>query len=536
MVAGLGILSGLASSAFVAVVNMALHRHNEAALIAGFAGITLLRVGANLLSQWYVINFAQQAILDLCDELSRRVVATPFRTLERVGPARIMTTLTDDVGTLSAALTSIPSVVTNGAILIGCTVYLAWLSWTAALVLAACGAIGSLGYKLFTRRAAAPIAAARAEREVLFRHFRTLTEGIKEIKMNRARSTRFIDTELAGSINRVRQLNLAAMRQYLAADAWAQLMFFFIMGIMLFALPSLNHIPIDSLTGYAFVALYAMTPIWGFIGALPTFQRGEAALARFDETGLSLTGATDVAPETPRASNGAAIELRGVTFAYERGPDGTAGFVLGPIDVSLAPGELVFIIGGNGSGKSTFVKLLTGLYAPDSGDITLNRQPVTADTRATYREHFSAVFADFFLFDNLTGQHGEDLDGKAQSYLRLLDLDRKVSVRDGALSTTALSQGQRRRLALLAAYLEDRPVYVFDEWAADQDPVYREIFYSRFLPELKARGKTVVVITHDDRYFHLGDRVIKLEYGKIAMGDGAARVAARLQDVKLSLL
>lgn len=525
MVTLLGIASGLATSAFVAVVNIALHQQRGGLLIASFAGIAVVRVAANLLAQWYVINFAQQAILDLCDELSRRVVATPFRTLERVGAARIMTTLTDDVGTLSAAFTSIPSVIINGAILIGCTAYLAWLSWTAALVLAVCGALGAFGFKLFTRRAASPIAAARAERDVLFRHFRTLTEGIKEIKLNRARRTRFIDSDLALTIERVRRLNLAAMRNYLAADGWAQLVFFLVMGVMLFALPNLSDIPVESLTGFAFVGLYAMAPIWGFLNAMPTFQRGSAALARFEETGLSLTSTEDTVPTPPRSLGGAAIELRGVTFEYEASADGSAGFVLGPVHVSLAPGELVFIIGGNGSGKSTFVKLLTGLYAPDSGEITLNGAPVTDGARGSYREHFSTVFSDFFLFNDLTG-HGDDLDRKAESYLKLLDLDRKVSVRNGVLSTTALSQGQRRRLALLAAYLEDRPIYVFDEWAADQDPVYREIFYARFLPELKARGKTVVVITHDDRYFHLGDRVIKLEYGRIAAGAGASPVVA----------
>jgi putative ATP-binding cassette transporter len=516
LVAVTGILSGLASSAFVAIVNTALHQRDGYLLILGFALIALLRVGTNVLSQWYVIKFAQQAILDLSDKLARRVVETPFRTLESVGPPRIMTTLTDDVGTLSAALTSIPAVVTNGAILLGCTFYLAWLSWSAALVLTAFGLMGGLGYKFFTRKAAGPIAEARLERDTMFRHFRTLTEGIKEIKMNRARSHRFLDLDLPESMQRLRTLNLSAMRHYLVADTWAQLMFFLIMGVMLFALPRLDHIPIESLTGYAFVALYAMTPIWGFIGALPTFHRGEAALVRIEEIGLSLNGAnTDIAPAGERAAAGALIEMDQVTFAYEA-VNGSGGFMLGPVDVTVQPGELVFIIGGNGSGKSTFVKLLTGLYPPESGEIRINGQPVTDETRAIYREQFSVVFSDFFLFDNLTGIGGDDVDTQAATYLTLLGLTHKVSVQNGVLSTTALSQGQRRRLALLAAYLENRPVYVFDEWAADQDPAYREIFYAKFLPELKARGKTVVVITHDDRYFHLGDRVIKLEYGKIA--------------------
>lgn len=516
VVAVTGVLSGLASTAFVAMVNAALHADDTARLALGFAAIAVLRVGMNILSQWYVITFAQHAILELSDRLARRVIETPFRTLETVGPARILTTLTDDVTTLATALTSIPLIVTNGAILLGCAFYLAWLSRTAVLVLMVFAGLGAAGYKLFSRSAAQPIAEARRERDTMFRLFRGLTEGIKEIKMNRARSAQFLERDFAHSVQRLRRLNLAAMRRYLMADAWAQFMFFLIMGVMLFALPRLGEIPVASLTGYAFVALYAMTPIWGFIGALPTFQRGETALERIEEFGSSLTGGRgDVAPEDHRATSPAAIDLEQIVFSYPAGPR-NGGFTLGPIDIAVRPGELLFVIGGNGSGKSTFVKLLTGLYAPDSGQIRLNGEPVTDENRAQYREQFSAVFSDFHLFDKVAGAGGEDVDTRAAFYLNLLGLDQKVTVRNGVLSTTELSQGQRRRLALLSAYLENRPVYIFDEWAADQDPAYREIFYTRLLPELKARGKTVVVITHDDRYFSLGDRVIKLEYGRIS--------------------
>jgi len=59
-------------------------------------------------------------------------------------------------------------------------------------------------------------------------------------------------------------------------------------------------------------------------------------------------------------------------------------------------------------------------------------------------------------------------------------------------------------------------VYLFDEWAADQDPVFKKVFYTQLLPELKARGKAVLVISHDERYFGAADRVIRLDYGKLA--------------------
>ena len=183
--------------------------------------------------------------------------------------------------------------------------------------------------------------------------------------------------------------------------------------------------------------------------------------------------------------------------------------------MTFYPRELIFIVGGNGSGKSTFAKLITGLYIPETGEIRLDGKSITDQNLEWYRQHFSAVFSDFYLFERLLGLSRYNLNTQAQKYLQQLHLDHKVQVNDGVLSTTALSQGQRKRLTLLTAYLEDRPFYLFDEWASDQDPFFRDIFYKQLLPDLKQRGKTVLVISHDDRYFHLADRVIKLDYGKI---------------------
>jgi putative ATP-binding cassette transporter len=209
------------------------------------------------------------------------------------------------------------------------------------------------------------------------------------------------------------------------------------------------------------------------------------------------------------------IELAGVTHEYRREGQ-TRGFVLGPIDLVLRPGEIVFIVGGNGSGKTTLAKLLTGLYVPQDGEIRLDGRPVTAENREGYRQLFSAVFDNALVFESLWGLEAADLDERAGRYLRQLGLDHLVNVNGGTFSTTALSRGQRKRLALLTAYLEDRPIYVFDEWAADQDPAFRKVFYLELLPELKRRGKTVVAITHDDRYFECADSLVRLEVGKLS--------------------
>jgi len=182
----------------------------------------------------------------------------------------------------------------------------------------------------------------------------------------------------------------------------------------------------------------------------------------------------------------------------------------------LEAGETIFLVGGNGSGKTTFAKVLTGLYQPESGEIRLADQLIGDHNRDQYRQNFSAVFSDFYLFDSFVGLSAPGLDHRAADYLSKLGLADKVCVNNGVLSTTELSQGQRKRLALLTAYLEDRPFLVFDEWASDQDPQFKEVFYTKLLPELKDRGKTVLVITHDDRYLGMADRVVKLDCGKIS--------------------
>ena len=274
----------------------------------------------------------------------------------------------------------------------------------------------------------------------------------------------------------------------------------------------------QTLAGYVLTFTYLIGPLDNIVNKLPVISKADVALQKIEALGFSLTSRVDsvaVAMVPPKLqSSWQRLEFKGVVLTYQ-GEKEDINFTIGPIDLTLQPGELVFIIGGNGSGKSTLAKLIVGLYIPEAGEIQLDGQPINQPNREWYRQHFSAVFSDFYLFERLLGFDQTDLDTQARDYLQQLQLDRKVTVEQGRLSTTALSQGQQKRLALLTAYLEDRPIYLFDEWAADQDPLFKEIFYTQFLPKLRDRGKTVLVISHDDRYFHLADRLIKLDYGRV---------------------
>ncbi|HEX2269400.1 MAG TPA: cyclic peptide export ABC transporter, partial [Pyrinomonadaceae bacterium] len=282
-------------------------------------------------------------------------------------------------------------------------------------------------------------------------------------------------------------------------------------------LPSLGNVSPATLAAYTLTMLYVTAPLQVILALFPALSRARIALHEVDSLGLSLDSATDVsAAAIDRPANDAPgeLELIGVTHTYRTEHD-DRNFVLGPIDVTFRPGEMVFVVGGNGSGKTTLAKIIIGLYSPEQGAIRLNGELIGAELSEYYRQHFSAVFSEFYLFESLLGVDRFELDARAREYLVKLHLDHKVTVKDGVLSTTDLSRGQRKRLALLTAYLEDRPFYIFDEWASDQDPVFKEIFYTQLLPELKSRGKTLIVITHDEKYFHLADRVLELEYGKL---------------------
>lgn len=523
---GAGVLSGLFSAGVLAVITRALHaRGAPFAIVAAFFVLVAGKIAASAGSQLLLVRFSQGSILELSLSLCSKILDSPLRLIERRGAAAILTVLTDDVSSVTWAVQCLPQLATNAAVVIGCGAYLAWLSFSMFLSAAGATLLGALVYTVLHRRAIRVIQAARDARARLFEHFRTVTSGTKELLMHRRRRAELVEVEIRGAAEAYRSSNLAAVKGYTLAGAWIQTLYHGLIGLLLFVSPLLTHPSVEQLTGYVFALLYMMAPLWDIISAVPALARGEVAFQRIEEMGMTADSlqqrhaAAGTGGKLP--GTGASIEMSGVVFQYESA-DPAYEFTLGPIDFHMRSGELVFVVGGNGSGKTTFLKVLAGLYVPSAGSIALDGARITPATLDWYREHFSVVFADCFVFGKLLGLGlaSAELDAATHHYLNLLEIEHKVDVHGGVLSTTDLSQGQRRRLALVTAYLEDRPFYVFDEWAADQDPAYKEVFYTKLLPELRARGKGVIVITHDDRYFHLGDRIMKLADGQVAAVSG----------------
>jgi putative ATP-binding cassette transporter len=470
IVAGLGLLGGASSAAIIAIVNSALHSQVTGILpVATFAIAVLIKLASGLVSNVVLLRMTQNSILRLCDEMCRRVIAAPLRRIEEVGASRVLASLTDDVATLSSAIAEVPHLVVNAAVLVGCAIYLAWLSGRAGVVMLSIALFGAISYRFVLIRAQKAYEAARDVRDVLFGHFRSLTDGIKELKLNRYRRESFFAEDLGPTVAQLREHNMVAVKCHIVASAWSQSVFYMLLALLLFVLTPAGVITRQALTAYVFVALFATAPLWALVAALPMLSRGQTALDRIETVGMRLGDGPVVASPAIVSPHALRIEFEQVQFAYGDTSNG-GGFALGPLDFTLEPGELVFVTGGNGSGKSTFVKVLTGLYPPASGNIRLSGTTIDAANNESYRELFSVVYSDFFLFDRLPGSISTELQNEAHEYLLTLKLDQKVRVVGNTLSTTALSQGQRRRLALLMAYLEDRSIYVLDEWAADQDP------------------------------------------------------------------
>ena len=484
-----------------------------------FVGLVLFALVTAVISQIILSYLYRKAVFDWQVHLSREILKAPLRELEEIGSADLLTALVKDVSAVGSSLLPFLPLCTNVVIVCVCFGYLCWLSWQWFIGIAICLLIGGLSYKFVLYKGHSTLKLARDESGELVEYFRLLTGGIKELKLHSQRRQAFLDKNLEPTAASIQRRFFAWSVMHSLTQTWAKFLLFFVIGVILFVFPQYMTFNAEILTGYILTLLYVRAMLLSIMGAMPALSKANIAFEKIEALGFKLT------PETPEQGSASranavkswqSVELVNVSHTYYREREGS-NFTLGPIDFKFIPGELVFLVGGNGSGKTTLAKLITGLYIPEEGDIYLDGELVKTENREQYRQLFSVVFADFQLFENLLGLDNPHLDTQAQEYLTKLQLDHKVKIRNGKLSTTALSRGQRQRLALLTAYLEDRPFYIFDEWASNQDPIFKKIFYTQFLPELKAQGKTVLVVTHDDKFFHLCDHIIKLDYGHLAI-------------------
>jgi putative pyoverdin transport system ATP-binding/permease protein len=511
----ISVISGVCGVLLVTQINTALTEANRTTSLAWtFAGLAVVAMVCRALASALFERLSQQALADLRRYISTRVLATDYRRLEIVGSAKVQSALAEHSTNIAQFFVSLPGILTNSVIVIGCMIYMASLSGAVFLAAVAMIVFGMLGYHLAHMYAIQHLSKASDEQDRLFGHFRSLTDGAKELRLHAGKRQRFDQEVLGKSIESVRRSRTLGMSIFVASSSWGNFLIYAFIGLVIFVLvgdmPNQNQV----MTGFALVFIYMVVPLEVLLLNIPRANLAKVAARRIEDITRDIPTNAEAATQTSKVDNFESLTFSGVTHCYYH-EQSDEMFELGPIDLVFEPGSVTFLVGGNGSGKTTLAKLIVGLYSSELGQVELNGELVTNQNRDNYRQLFSAVFSDFHLFERLLEIDQTDLDDAGNKLLEQLHLQHKVKVINGAFSTQALSQGQRKRLALVASYLEDRPFLVFDEWAADQDPVFKEVFYKELLPELKAQGKTVLVISHDDQYFHCGDRLLKLENGQL---------------------
>ncbi|MCU1725012.1 cyclic peptide export ABC transporter [Pseudomonas sp. 5P_5.1_Bac1] len=514
----LGIVSGLSVTGLLATLNNAMTQDGgpnvNSALM--FAGLLVLTLACSTLSSLLSNKVGQRVVANLRRELAAKVLVAPIEQLERYRSHRLIPVLLNDVTTLSNFALSVAPMVIAFTVTLGCLSYLAFLSWQILLLTLVTVAIGSGAQYLAHKAGMRSIVAARDGEDELQKHYQALSAGAKELRIQRRRRQHMLDEKIFATTERICTSNIRAANIFVSAETFGSMLFFAVIGMAVAFQALWPAAEKTVLGGFVLVMLYMKGPLERLVTAMPIISRAKIALGRIAELSWKFSSPEPhlLVSDRPSAlQNMQTLELRNVRYDYPP-VEGGESFHLGPINLSIKQGDIVFIVGENGGGKTTLIKLLLGLYTPQQGEILLNGAVLQPEELDDYRQLFTTIFADYYLFDDpLPGD--APLTGDAAKYLERLDIAHKVSIRDGAFTTTDLSTGQRKRLALISAWLDERQLLVFDEWAADQDPAFRRVFYTELLPELKQQGKTIIVISHDDRYFPVADQLVRMEGGRI---------------------
>lgn len=501
---------------------------NPLAVLPEFLGLLALLMAVTLGSQLALTTLGHHFVFRLRGQLVKQILDTDIERIEQLGSASLLASLASDIRNITIAFVRLPELVQGVILTLGSAAYLGWLSPQMLAVTAVWVAVTVFGSGCLVSRVYRHLTSVREAEERLYEHYQSAIDGRKELALNRDRAKALYRQAYQPDAEDYRQHIIRADTYHLSAVNWSNIMMLGAIGLVFYMANSLGWADTTVAATYSLTLLFLRTPLLQAVGAFPTLIGAEVAFGKVKALRLA-----DYHPEFSATATQAwqTLELRDVIFHYGA-TEQKAGFAVGPINLTLRRGELVFLIGGNGSGKSTLAMLLTGLYQPVSGQILLDGVALTPADMPDYRRLFSAIFTDFHPFHHLQGPEGEQPDAElVESWLNRLNMKSKLQFDRLRVTNPQLSQGQRKRLALLLAVAEQRDILLLDEWAADQDPQFRRIFYRELLPQLRALGKTVFAISHDDHYFEHADRLLQMRDGHLSELTGSDRELASQDSV-----
>lgn len=521
-VMALSLASAALGIGLIAFINQRLIENVDISLavLPEFLGLLLLLMAVTLASQLALTTLGHHFVYRLRGEFIKRILDTPVERVEQLGSASLLAGLTSDIRNITIAFVRLPELVQGIILAIGCAWYLAVLSPKMLVVTTVWVAITIWGGFVLVARVYRHLAILRETEDKLYNNYQTVLEGRKELALNRERAEHIFDKVYQPDAKAYRHHIVRADTFHLSAVNWSNIMMLGAIGLVFWMANSLGWADTNVAATFSLTLLFLRTPLLSAVGALPTLLTAQVAFNKLNKFHLAPYQPEFAHPQ-PRAP-WQTLELRNVAFRY-----GDNSFGVGPINLTIHRGELLFLIGGNGSGKSTLAMLLTGLYQPVSGEILLDGQVISANNMDEYRKHFSAVFTDVWLFDQLLGPQGQAARPElVEQWLERLKMFSKLELDNGKILNLKLSKGQKKRVALLLALAEERDIILLDEWAADQDPHFRREFYQVLLPLMQQMGKTIFAISHDDHYFIHADRLLEMRNGQLSELTGDERDSA----------
>ncbi len=432
---------------------------------------------------------------------------------------RIDAVIVNDVNTLTGSSIGIVDFGISVIIVVSCFIYLLTISATLFLITVAVAAIGVFIYSMSNRKNIRHFQRARSLENEFQENFGAIMNGYKEIYIEPEKGRYIFDEKIRNVANESYKINLNASTRMLNNSMIGQIMFYLLTSSVLLVFSVLLKITPGNTISFAFTLTYLLGSLEAVTLMIPMIMRAGVAASNLmqlkDEMLRSVIPRGNDEKGRNEMASFKSIKVNDLEFYY--GEQGNS-FGIGPINCEIEAGEVVFIYGGNGSGKTTFIYSLLGLYNPVSGYISTDTLVIDQHNYPQYRSMFAVVFSDYYLFNELVTKEAINAD-EAADYLRIFELEKKVTIEGRKFSTTELSAGQRKRLALIAAVLEGKKILVLDEWAADQDPYFRNKFYTIIIPLLKKKGITIVAVTHDDKYYYCADKLFRMEEGKITQRD-----------------
>lgn len=441
------------------------------------------------------------------NRLGNLIRHSELQFIEQTEKGRIYTRMTLDIKRVSLIFRSGINLIQGVSVFLAIWVYFLFTSVQAAVLLFAMVVIYIILQKTIDPVIREKGGIAMKSETRLFAFFGHVIHGFKELKQNQRKSSDFFLNYLRPLVKQTETRRVDSNEEFVRLVVSTNALAHLSMGMMIFVLDfGSADLTLKLFVMYGFL----IQSIAIILSNLPEVMEANVAISRISELEEELKQSIKKGPVSvpQKTTDFKEINIKDLVFDYTD-KNGDTTFSLGPVNYTIKNSEIIFLTGGNGGGKSTLLKLISGLYPPLSGGVTLDDGP------CDIREHqhlFSAIFTDCFLFDRLYGVDRPD-ENKIKELLIAMGLSNKVRWENGAMNYHGLSSGQQKRLAFIVSLLEDKSIYIFDEWAAEQDPVFRKTFYETLLPAMKANGKTVIAASHDDRYFHVADKILKLNYG-----------------------